>query len=321
MKVIVTGGTGMVGKAIKELRPDSPEWIYLGSKNYDLRNSESARSLFRWAKPTHLIHLAARVGGVKGNTDFVGDFCTDNLQINSNVLKFAHECPETEKVVSLLSTCVYPDAKHVTYPLTEEQLHNGAPHESNFGYAYAKRMLEVQSRAYNQQYPDGTKFVCAIPNNIYGKHDNFDLDNGHVVPAMVRKAHTATINKFQHPQLWGDGAPLREFTHAKDIARALIFLAENDTGDSTVLNIGTTIEMSIGDAWEAIRSSMGVQYDRVIWDKSKPKGQHRKPSDNSKFLKLYKNATGKDFQYTDFKTGISEVCDWYKKTYPNVRGV
>lgn len=318
MKVLVTGGTGMVGKALQELRP---KWTYLGSKNFDLTCSKRVEEMFHWSAYTHVIHLAAMVGGVKGNSDYVGDFCADNLQINTNVLKEAHLTLSCKKVVSLLSTCVYPDAEHVKYPLTEDQLHAGPPHSSNYGYAHAKRMLEVQSRAYNQQFPDGTEFICAIPNNIYGKYDNFDLDNGHVIPALIRKAHKSKKNKFIYPKLWGDGTPLREFTYAGDIARALIFLTENDCKFTRLVNIGTTDEITIKEAWETLKLKVGMKFDRVIWDKSKPQGQHRKPSDNAKFLELHKEVTGEDFKYASFDEGITEVCDWFLENHPNVRGV
>lgn len=307
MNVMVTGGTGMVGKAIQKLRPN---WIYLSSKECNLYEKDAFQWQITRYNPTHVIHLAARVGGVKGNTEFVGDFCMDNQVINNNVLLPCVLEPRIKKVVSLLSTCVYPNKNYVKYPLTEDQLHNGPPHYSNFGYAYAKRMIEIQSRAYNVQYGKN-KFSCAIPNNIYGNHDNFDLENGHVIPAIIRKVYEAK-QTGSPPAFWGNGTALREFTHSSDIARALIYMIETDAPN--LMNIGTTEQLSIQSVVSGICDAL--EYTGTIeWDTSAPAGQYRKPSSNAKFLK-----ENPSFTYTPFEEGIKEVCKWYKATYPNVRG-
>ena len=180
-KVLVTGGTGMLGSAFHEILPGT-QMVLVGSNDYNLTNYDAALRMMQDHRPDAVIHLAAHVGGVGGNTSYVADFYSDNIRINTNVLDAAHT-HNIKKVVSLLSTCVYPDS--VQYPLTENQLHTGAPHPSNFGYAYAKRMLDVQSKAYRQQH--GHNFITAIPNNMFGENDNFDLENGHVVPAIIRK--------------------------------------------------------------------------------------------------------------------------------------
>lgn len=308
MKVLVTGGSGMVGRALEKLRP---EWTYLSSKDCNLLNHDDLSWQILKNNPTCIIHLAARVGGVKGNIEYVADFCIENQMINMHTLSSCNKEPRINKVVSLLSTCVYPNKKFVTYPLTEDQLHNGPPHYSNFGYAYAKRMLEVQSRAYNKQF-NSNKFVCAIPNNIYGIHDNFDLEDGHVIPAIIRKIHTAKQTGIP-PVFWGNGTALREFTYAPDIARALIYMAENDS--SELLNIGTTSQLSIKTVVEKICDVLDYQ-GLLEWDLQKPNGQYRKPSSNTKFLEENPN-----FGYTKFDEGIREVCKWYEESYPNVRGI
>ena len=163
VSVLVTGGGGLVGTGLKR---------YVDSSDYDLRRPEHANSMFKSFKPKMLINLAGKVGGVKANTDYMGQFFFDNMYINLNVLHFAH-VHKVDKLVNILSTCIYPN--DVEYPIKESSLHNGPPHESNYGYAYAKRMLEVQSRAYRQQY--GCNFICAVPNNLYGENDNYDLEN------------------------------------------------------------------------------------------------------------------------------------------------
>jgi GDP-L-fucose synthase len=264
--------------------------------------------LFRRVRPDYVIHLAAKVGGVKGNTDYVADFYTQNIQINTNVLDASFRYG-AQKVVSLLSTCVYPDA--ATYPLTEEQIHAGPPHKSNFGYAYAKRMLDVQSQAYRQQY--GCNFITAVPNNLYGENDNFHLTDGHVIPALIRKVFEAWANADPSVTFWGDGSPLREFTYSGDIARILLFLLEN-YNEPGPINIGTTGEVSIKEVAETIIENVGFGGD-IIWDTDMPAGQYRKPSSNQRLLDLGWS------EYTDFDMGLARTCEWFKQNYPNVRGI
>ena len=307
MKILVTGGTGMVGSAFKNIETKH-ELILVGSKDYNLRLGSDCRCMIADVQPDAIIHLAAKVGGVKGNTDYVADFFRENVLMNTNLLDAAKN-QNIKKVVSLLSTCVYPDT--VTYPLTEDQIHNGEPHPSNFGYAYAKRMLEVHSRAIRQQY--GLNYVTAVPNNLYGKNDNFDLENGHVIPAIIRKLYEAKKAE-KPPVFWGSGRALREFTYSDDIAKSLLSLAENYDGAAPV-NIGKTGEISI---WTLVRKICKlIEYEgEVIWDDQKPEGQYRKPSCNQKFLKICPN-----FKYTSLDDGLKATCDWFVKTYPGVRGV
>ena len=311
MKVLVTGGTGMVGSAFNDVRLEYPRhnFILVGSKDYDLTNSDECDQMISTHNPDSIIHLAARVGGVKGNSDFVADFYFDNIMMNTNLLNSACKF-KINKVLSLLSTCIYPD--QAIYPLTEDQIHSGPPHISNFGYAYAKRMLDVHSRALRQQH--GCNFICAVPNNIYGPHDNFDLECGHVIPAIIRKVWEAKIHE-QPPVFWGDGSPLREFTYSRDIAKALIFLLENyDKPDP--INIGNMTEMSIRSVVQQISTKLDYN-SSVFWDIKKPSGQLKKPSSNNNFI----NIGWKNYNYTNFSEGIDQTCDWFLENYPNVRGV
>ena len=302
MKLLVTGGTGMVGSAFKNIETDH-DLILVGSKDCDLMNYDQTFEMFAYYMPNAVIHLAAKVGGVKGNSEYVADYFHENIVINTNVLDIS-KCFRIGKVVSLLSTCIYPDSP--TYPLTEDQIHSGEPHKSNFGYAYAKRMLEVHTRAIRQQY--GLKYITAVPNNIYGPHDNFDLENGHVVPAIIRK--------FQenNPVLWGDGSPLREFTYSEDIANALLLLLENYDGESPV-NIGNPSQVSIRELAELI-SIFFPNIEKIEWDINKPSGQYKKPSSNNLFLSMFPN-----FEYTSLQDGLNKTTEWFKSNYPNVRGI
>ena len=307
-KILITGGTGMLGQAFENVH-EGHEIIKVGTSKWDLTRYDDALDMFETIRPTACIHLAARVGGVKANTDNMADFCTDNLSINTNVLRAASQMDVT-KVLSLLSTCIYPD--NASYPLTEDQIHAGPPHISNFGYAYAKRMLDVQSRAYRQQY--GNNFITAIPNNLFGPNDNYDLNNSHVIPAIMRKMHEAKINK-KNVVLWGDGTPLREFTYSKDLADILLFLLAH-YDEPEPINIGNTKEYSIKEVAEMI-AEITEFTGEIVWDISKPSGQYRKPSDGSKLVEL----GWEQKNYKDLRKSLTETYKWVILKYPNLRGI
>ena len=306
MRILVTGGTGMVGSAFRNIQTDH-KLVLVGSRDYNLTQASDCRSMISDIKPDAIIHLAAKVGGVKGNTDYVADFFHENILMNTNLLNSAKN-QKIQKVVSLLSTCIYPD--NATYPLTEGQIHSGEPHKSNFGYAYAKRMLEVHSRAIRQQY--GLNYVTAIPNNIYGPNDNFDLNSGHVVPAIIRKVHNQNLSGIS-PRFWGTGQAKREFTYSEDVALALLWLVEHY--DSPLpINIGNTYEITIYDLVSKIQSIMSAKQTSV-WDDRMPTGQHRKPSSSKRFARLNKN-----FTYTSLDAGLQRTVDWFIDAFPNIRG-
>lgn len=307
MKVLVTGGHGMVGQAMQATAPAGVEAVYASSKDGDLRDASACRALFDRVRPTHVIHLAARVGGVWENSRHIGEFFHDNVAINLNVLEIAR-ASGVSKLVSLLSSCVYPDG--VSLPLREADLHAGEPHTSNFGYAYAKRMLEVQSRAYGRQY--GVKFICLIPNNLYGPHDNFDLESSHVIPAMIRKIHAAASGGAP-AVLWGDGSPMREFTFSNDLGDLLWWALREYDGPP--LNVGVSDEVSIRQAAETICGALNYDPAKLVWDRNRPNGQQRKPTDTTRFAGLYRRPL------TAFVDGITSTVAWYLRHYPALRGV
>jgi GDP-L-fucose synthase len=315
--ILVTGGSGMVGTAIKrviEQTNNQNKFIFIGTGQCDLTKANDVDKLFKKTKPTKIIHLAAKVGGVKANTDFVADFFNQNILINTNVLMKAHE-NNIQNIVSLLSTCVYPDSKYISYPLEETMLHLGPPHESNFGYAYAKRMIEVQSKAFRRQH--GRNYTTAIPNNLYGLNDNFDLDMGHVIPAVIRKIYEAKNNITEIPlTFWGNGSSLREFTFADDLAKDLLMMIGeyNDSpiyNDENPLNIGSSEEVSIKDLVELVAKIFNYT-GSIVWDETKPNGQHKKPSTKNNILSSH---------YTPLEKGLTITCDWFSKKYPELRGI
>ncbi|RXK34971.1 hypothetical protein M231_07785 [Tremella mesenterica] len=188
-------GTGLVGSAIRWVIENEPvgtrfgkkegeKWVFLSSGDCDLRGEEETLRLFEMYKPKHVIHLAAIVGGLFANMSRKLDFLQDNIKINQSVLHSSHVLG-VKKVVSCLSTCVFPD--EVTYPLTEEKIHAGPPHHSNFGYAYAKRLVDIQNHAYHEQF--GSQFTSVIPTNVFGPGDNYDLKDAHVIPSLIHRCY------------------------------------------------------------------------------------------------------------------------------------
>jgi len=303
-KVLVTGGTGMAGLALKEVLPDA---IYVGSE-FDLRDMVETRAMFKLHRPEVVIHMAAKVGGIKANMNAMSDFYVDNILINTNVLKCCHDF-NVKKTISLLSTCVY--SHEAPLPLKEKDMHSGECHPSNYGYGFAKRMLDIQSRSYREQY--GENFICLIPNNLYGEHDNFHLINSHVIPSLIRKIYEAKKNNAD-VKLWGDGTPMREFTYAKDLAKIIVFAMNNYDGKDPI-NVGNTNEISIKNLVEIIAEIFNYQ-GKIIWDTNQTNGLNRKPSDNSNLL----NLGWKKEYYTNLREGLKATCDWFVANYPNVRG-
>lgn len=308
MKVLVTGGTGLVGHGIKQLDVPNDQFIYLSSQDCDLTNYEATLTMFQKVKPDSIIHLAACVGGLYKNMNQKVDMYEKNMLINFNVLKCAHIC-NIKKVVSCLSTCIFPDK--TSYPINENMLHDGAPHDSNYAYAYSKRMIEIQSRVYNEQY--GTNFVCVIPTNIYGKNDNFSLEDGHVIPALIHKCYIA--KQENKPFIvCGTGSPLRQFIYSKDLAELIWWTLKNyDKNEPIILSVGENEEVSIKEVATIIANEFDYLH-HMKFDTSFADGQYKKTADNSKLLSLYPNVS-----FTPIQQGISHTVKWFMNNYHEVR--
>jgi GDP-L-fucose synthase len=298
MKLLVTGGKGLVGSAINAD-------VKLG-REYDLTNPQEANKAFEYHNPTHVIHCAGKVGGVGGNMNYKGDYFYDNLMINTNVIEAARK-NGVKNLVAFLSTCVFPD--NVEYPLTEAKVHLGVPHDSNYPYAYAKRMADIQIKAYREQY--GINYTSVIPTNIYGPNDNFSLEHGHVMPMLIHKLYEAQRNNTDFI-VWGSGNPLREFIYSKDVARLAEWAVENYNETEPII-FGNSEEISIRDMVDLLIQEFNFK-GNVIFDTSKPEGQFRKPSDNSK-LKSYLP----DFEFTPIEQGIKETVNWFIENYDKAR--
>lgn len=297
-KLLVTGSNGLVGSSIISD-------VKIG-REINLINPSDTLDAFKKHKPTHVIHCAGKVGGVGGNMNYKGEYFYDNIMINTNVIESARKT-DVKNLVCFLSTCVFPD--NVNYPLTEDKIHLGEPHFSNYPYAYAKRMADVQIRAYREQY--GLKYTSVIPTNIYGPNDNFDIENGHVIPSLIHKCYLARENKTDL-YIWGSGTPLREFIFSKDVAELVTWVIDN-YDDFEPLILSTSEEISIKDVVNVITENMNFK-GNVIFDKTKPDGQFRKPSDNSKLKSFLPN-----FKFTPFEDGIKETIEWFEKKYPNIK--
>jgi GDP-L-fucose synthase len=299
MKKIITGGTGLVGSAFKD-------GTKLSSKHYNLISEVQTRKMFMDHKPEIVIHTAATVGGVGANMNYPADFFYNNIMMNTNVINEAYIFG-VKKLVCFLSTCVFPD--NVEYPLDETKIHKGEPHFSNAPYAYAKRMADVQIQAYNKQY--GTKYFCVIPTNIYGPSDNFDLENGHVIPMLIHKCYLAKKNNTAF-EVWGSGKPLREFVFSEDVANIIDLLLENYEETDPVI-ISNPREYSIKEVVDLIVKYMEFEGE-VKWLSDKPDGQFRKPSSNQRLIDIIGN-----YNFIPLEIGLKETIDWFNENYETIR--
>jgi GDP-L-fucose synthase len=300
-KILVTGGYGLVGTEFAQKKYIKPT-----SMDIDFRNTIEVDEFFNKNHFDGIIHCAAKVGGVGGNMNYKGEFFYDNIMMNTNVIESARK-HGIKKLVCFLSTCVFPDK--VEYPLTESKIHLGPPHFSNDAYAYAKRMADVQIRAYKEQY--GLNYKSVIPTNIYGPNDNYDIINGHVIPSLIHKCYLARENKTDFT-IWGSGKPLREFIFSKDVAKLTEWVLENYEENEPII-LSTSDEISIKNVVDIIVELMNYK-GNVVWDKDKPEGQYRKPSNNSKIKKYLP-----DFKFTPLYDGLKETIEYFENNYSIIR--
>tara|TARA_R110001592_G_scaffold306200_1_gene579111 strand:- start:1757 stop:2695 length:939 start_codon:yes stop_codon:yes gene_type:complete len=306
--LLITGGWGLVGDAIwKEVRTKwAGECSRFKSHEYNLVNSENTRKLFNDINPKYVIHTAAKVGGIGGNMNYKGQFYYENIMMNTNIIESCR-VNNVKKLVCFLSTCIFPD--DVEYPLTEKKIHLGEPHDSNYSYAYSKRMVDIQLRSYKEQY--GLEYISVIPTNIYGPGDNFDLKNGHVIPSLIHKCYLAK-QKNEDFRIWGTGKPLREFIHSSDVAKLAVWALENYEEQEPII-FSNSKEVSIKYVAELIAREFGYE-DRILFEKEKPDGQYRKPSDNSKLRKYLPN-----YEFKSIEDGIQETVSWFVENYKDIR--
>jgi len=299
MKKLITGGTGLIGSAFKD-------GIKLGSKNANLVDEQAVDDMIDTYSPDVVIHTAAMVGGLGANMNLPADFFYNNIKMNTNII---HSCKkhDIKKLVCFLSTCVFPDK--IEYPLDESKIHKGEPHYSNAPYAYAKRMAEIQIQAYNKQY--GTQYFSVIPCNVYGPKDNYNLDNGHVIPTLIHKCYLAKQNNTIF-EVWGDGSPLREFIYSEDVANIVDLLIEKYEGTDPII-ISNPKEYTIKQVVDLIVEYIGFE-GKIKWLSDKPNGQYRKPSSNKKLISIIG-----DYNFTTLEIGLKKSVEFFIFNYPNIR--
>jgi len=305
MHVLITGGSGLVGSALLSMCPSDVTCTSLRSSQANLTDYTTALAFIRGihsVKPIDAIfHCAARVGGLYRNMREPVEMIGDNVLMNTNILKIAHTL-NIQKVVCVLSTCIFPDK--VDYPIQTKDLHNGPPHFSNEGYAYAKRLLEVQCRAYQRQY--NRQYFCIVPTNVYGTGDNFDPQDSHVVPALIRKGVIAQ-NTNTKLHVSGNGTQYRQFINSKDLANIMWWALENYCIYDTPLVCCPPEEIQIKTLVDTIASILGVE---VEYDEAEG-GQMRKTCTDTN-SQLASFGIHKTFSFMPLEDGLKEAITWYK---------
>ena len=301
-KIYVAGSNGMVGSAIvRTLEAKGYSNIVVkSSKELDLKNQQAVHDFFNQEQPEYVFLAAAKVGGIHANNTYPATFIYDNIMIQSNVIQAAYEF-NVKKLLFLGSSCIYP--KFAPQPIKEEYLLTGSLEPTNEAYAIAKIAGLKMCQFYKQQY--GCNFISAMPTNLFGINDNFNLENSHVLPALLRKFIEAKQNNKQEVTIWGSGTPMREFLFVDDLAEACLFLMENYSDVETV-NIGTGEDVSIKELAETIMKIVGFE-GNLIFDAAKPDGAPRKLLDVSKI-----NNLGWKHQ-TNLEEGIQKTLNWIQK--------
>ena len=303
-KIYVAGHRGMVGSAlVRKLQAlGYTNIVTRSSAELDLRNQAAVQSFFKEEQPAFVFMAAAKVGGIHANNTFRADFIYDNLMMEANVIHAAYQY-QVEKLLFLGSSCIYP--KLALQPLKEAYLLDGQLEATNEPYAIAKIAGIKLCEAYRAQY--ACNFISAMPTNLYGPNDNYDLQNAHVLPALIRKFHEAKMQQAPEVVLWGTGKPMREFLHVDDLAAACCFLMQ-DYNEAEFVNIGTGVDITIAALAQLIKEIVGYE-GNIINDTSKPDGTPRKLMDVSKMKALGWSAQ------IDLESGIRSVYEAYKSTH------
>lgn len=299
-KIYIAGHKGLVGSAILRKLESSgfSNFVYRTKDELNLERQKDVEDFFKKEKPEYVFLAAALVGGIHANNTYPADFIYDNLIIQANVIQGAHK-NKIKKLLFLGSSCIYP--KHTPQPIKEEYFLDGKLEPTNESYAVAKIAGIKLCQSYNRQYK--TNYISVMPTNLYGQNDNFDLENSHVLPALIRKFHDAKIKRSPTVTIWGTGKPRREFLYVDDLADACVFLM-NNYNDNEIINIGSGTDISISEV--AILIKEVVKYEgKIIYDNSKPDGTPQKLLDVSKINKLGWKAKIK------LADGIKMTYEWY----------
>lgn len=308
-RILITGGSGLLGNALKK-KIENENCLFLSSKQCNLLNYNQIYNTFYTFNPTHVIHLASRVGGLYDNLDSNYEFLWDNLQIHLNVIKMC-ELFDIKVLINIQSTCIFPSVIK-EYPINSSELHNGEPHYSNAGYAYSKRMLEKLSFYLHKK--NNISVINLIPTNLYGENDNYNITKGHVIPALIHKTYIA-INENKPLYIYGDGIATRQFLYVDDFAEIINYFIKNTNEikyESLIISPPEKDEVSIKQVVEKITKIFGFN-NEIIYDVNFSNGQEKKTvSDNE--LKKYI-----DFNFTNLDDGLLKTIMFFKENYNILR--
>jgi GDP-L-fucose synthase len=307
-RIVVTGGSAVAGTGLKNIvsygEYPGREFFFPTSKECNLLSFEDTKAYIEKIKPDAIIHFAAISGGIQLTIDHPASVMRDNVLINFNIIEAARVL-SIPKLLMTLSGGMYP--MEVQIPIKEESIHAGYPHEANYGYAFAKRLVDPMIKSYRKEF--GMDVIGIIPDAILGGRSNFNPSASTAIPALIRRFYE---NREGESQLtvWGDGSPLRQVTAAEDIGRVAMWCIDNYS-DPQVLNIGTMEEISIKDASYAVAEFLNIDPKRIVFDTTKPAGQYRKATDNSRFVNL------SHFTYTPIRETIKNTVDYFVANYPD----
>jgi len=313
MRIVVTGGNGLVGNSIKDIISIYPNhaFTFITRQECDLSSWYEVSNYFVRNSFDYIIHLAAKVGGLFKNLDSNIEMFSENIAINENVLKACRQF-NIKRGIFCLSSCIFP-CNPSTFPMSERAIHESPPHPSNEGYAYAKRMLELQCRLHNKAY--GTEYICLIPVNLYGPHDNFNIRDGHVIPALMNRFHGEKAKKDGRFIAYGTGRARRQFLYAPDFARLICSILLDGTYDNTEPLICCWRETSIKQMVECLADVMDIDKNKLEWDSDKSDGCMRKTVDNYKMWRYLPDG----FLFTHMREGLKETYSWFCRNRDNLR--
>jgi len=294
-KILVTGGSGLIGSYLQQIIPSAE---FVSSKDFNLLKNDQVEKMFNKIKPNIVIHLAALVGGIHHNIEEPVKYFEDNILMNTFIIKESYK-NNVERFTGILSSCIYPD-NIKNYPIKEDQLLEGAPHENLFSYSYAKRCMAIQIDMYNKKYNLGYNYL--IPCNLYGEFDKFDSIKGHFVGALIEKIIVAKNNQRKSIELFGDGKPYRQFMHARDFAKIIKLMIDKDKFFN--MNIATNENYTIENIAKIALKACDAEYFAIKYDLSKPNGQMRKDIEISKLKKYFP-----EFNPIKLQDGIKEIFD------------
>jgi len=303
-RILVTGSSGLLGTALKSTRNEYPEceMIFSTRTHCDLRDPSSCINYVKQVDPDAILHLATVRGGVGLSMKYPATVLRDNVLMIMNILEAARVVG-VQKLAMALSSGMYP--ANAPIPIKEEYIHDGPAHDSNYSYAYAKRLIEPAIKAYRLEYR--MNLIGLVPNGIFGENDNFDLETATMPAALMRRFYESR-NAGREIVVWGNGSPLRELTYSGDMARAFMWCLFHYDAPN-ILNVGTTEEHSVRDIAFMIADELGIARHRIVFDASKPSGILRKSTDNSRFVKL------SGFQFTPFVIGLRRTLRWLEENY------